>query len=209
MKKTAPFCYLLNMQKYNKNSWKQKIDPAIDKPVKFYIDFLTQLEKNPNEGRLHFPNDFIEPIIAQSGWQTAYNDDLDPRISQHSLTHKALSTILKWRHVQFYLRAFITEKFCCSDERLCLEIKADPVQMRKSLSRKTPCNRRSNPVAPRPKRVWQLQCLGNTFRKVLHGHIPASPLNSIPLEIRSFAILPINESEDRALPTMASVVHEP
>jgi hypothetical protein len=83
------------MQKYNKNSWKQKIDPAIDKPVKLYIDFLTQLGKSPNEGRLHFPNDFIEPIIDKSGWQTAYNDDLDPRISQHSLTHKALSTILK------------------------------------------------------------------------------------------------------------------
>jgi hypothetical protein len=64
------------MKKYNKNSWKQKIDPAIDKPVKLYIDFLTQLEKSPNEGRLHFPNDFIEPIIDKSGWQTAYNDDL-------------------------------------------------------------------------------------------------------------------------------------
>ena len=58
----GPFCYLLNVQKYTKNSWKQKIDPAADKPVKFYIDGLTRLEKTLNEGRLHFSNDFIEPL---------------------------------------------------------------------------------------------------------------------------------------------------
>jgi hypothetical protein len=65
------------MQKYNKNSWKQKIDPATDRLVKFYIDGLTRLEKTPNEGQLHFRNDFIESIIAKSDWQTAYNYDLE------------------------------------------------------------------------------------------------------------------------------------
>ena len=66
----------MDMQKFNKNFWKQKIDPAIDKPIKFYVRSLTQLGKTPDEGRLHFPNDFIESIIAKTGWQTSYNFDL-------------------------------------------------------------------------------------------------------------------------------------
>ena len=60
------------MQIYNKNAWNQKIGPAIDTLIKFYIDSLIQIEKNPNEGRLHFTDDFMKPIIARSGWQTAY-----------------------------------------------------------------------------------------------------------------------------------------
>lgn len=51
-----------------RKSWKQKIDPSFDKLVRIYIDFFEQLERNPQEGRLNFPPDFIEPIIQKSGW---------------------------------------------------------------------------------------------------------------------------------------------
>ncbi len=65
------------IQKDIKTAWKQKIDPAFDKLVKTYVDFLTPFEKSSREGRLNFPNDFIEPILEKSGLQNAYNQDLE------------------------------------------------------------------------------------------------------------------------------------
>lgn len=43
--------------------------------VKTYVDFLTPFEKSSREGRLNFPDDFIEPILEKSGLQNAYNQD--------------------------------------------------------------------------------------------------------------------------------------
>lgn len=45
-----------------------KIDPALSNVVRIYVDFLEQLERNSNEGRMNFPDDFVGPIIQKSGW---------------------------------------------------------------------------------------------------------------------------------------------
>ena len=65
------------IQKNIRTAWKQKIDPAFDKLIKTYVDFLTPFEKSSREGRLNFPDDFIKPILEKSGLQNAYNQDLD------------------------------------------------------------------------------------------------------------------------------------
>lgn len=65
------------LKKLNHNNYrKKKIDPAFDKLIRVYVDSLEQLERNPMEGRLNFPPDFIEPIIQKSGWQGPYDSDL-------------------------------------------------------------------------------------------------------------------------------------
>jgi len=55
---------------------RQKIDPAFNKVAKAYADFMTELERHSDEGRLNFPPDFIKPIIQKSGWQGPYDSDL-------------------------------------------------------------------------------------------------------------------------------------
>lgn len=60
----------------NKAYYHGRIDPAFDKLVRLYVDSLGQLERNPMEGKLNFPSDFIEPIIQKSGWQGPYDSDL-------------------------------------------------------------------------------------------------------------------------------------
>jgi hypothetical protein len=65
------------METFKTNTWKSKIDPAFDKIIKTYVDFLTPFGKSPREGRLNFPADFIEPVLEKSGLQNAYNQDLE------------------------------------------------------------------------------------------------------------------------------------
>ncbi len=60
-----------------KTTWKQKIDPAFDRLVKTYVDFLSPFEKSPREGRLNFPDEFIEPIIEKSDWQNTHKADIE------------------------------------------------------------------------------------------------------------------------------------
>jgi hypothetical protein len=47
------------------NNWKSKIDPAFDKVVREYVDFLGDLRGNPREGRLSIPEDVAESLAAK------------------------------------------------------------------------------------------------------------------------------------------------
>ncbi len=61
------------------SNWKQKIDPAFDKVIRTYANFMTELQRHSNEGKLNFPADFTESIIKKFGWQDnaeAANKDL-------------------------------------------------------------------------------------------------------------------------------------
>jgi hypothetical protein len=60
-----------------KTAWKQKIDPAFDTLIKFYVNSLTQFENNPREGRLNVPNDFIESIIKKFGGLDVHEMDIE------------------------------------------------------------------------------------------------------------------------------------
>lgn len=51
------------MQRHNKDSWKEKLDPAFDTFLKGYVAFLSKLESYPNEGQLAIPADLAESII--------------------------------------------------------------------------------------------------------------------------------------------------
>lgn len=67
---------------------KQKIDPAFEKLVRIYVDTLEQLERNPTEGRLNFPPDFIESIIQKSGWQGPFDSDISKASDLFTLVTK-------------------------------------------------------------------------------------------------------------------------
>lgn len=54
-----------------------KIDPALGDVVRIYVDFLGQIERNPNEGRLNFPDDFVGPVIQKSGWHDLSDDSVE------------------------------------------------------------------------------------------------------------------------------------
>jgi len=51
------------MRFYDKNSWKKKIDPAFDKPIKTYLKYLRDIEQLPNDGQVTFEDEFRELII--------------------------------------------------------------------------------------------------------------------------------------------------
>lgn len=42
------------MKNYDKNGWKEKIDPAFDKAIKNYIVLIKQIENIPNDGQIKF-----------------------------------------------------------------------------------------------------------------------------------------------------------
>lgn len=65
------------MKTHNDESWKTIIDPAFDKLVKTYIDFLTSFEKSPREGRLNFPDEFIKPILEKSDIKDTSKTDME------------------------------------------------------------------------------------------------------------------------------------
>jgi acyl carrier protein len=46
-------------------NWKSKIDPAFDKVVREYVEFLGELGANPREGRLSIPKDVAESLAAK------------------------------------------------------------------------------------------------------------------------------------------------
>jgi hypothetical protein len=54
------------MQKYNKNLWQTKIDPALNKPIKAYVTFLARLERAPHDGLPSFPDELVESITKNS-----------------------------------------------------------------------------------------------------------------------------------------------
>lgn len=64
-----------------KDTWKSKIDPAFDKVVKTYLEFLIPLEKNPREGRLNLPNDCMELL---PDFPDTYSTDIESPDSMFS-----------------------------------------------------------------------------------------------------------------------------
>lgn len=58
------------MRTYVKDSWKKKIDPFFDRPVKSYVVSLNEFERSGNEGRLNFPDDFVDTLIDNPDWQS-------------------------------------------------------------------------------------------------------------------------------------------
>jgi hypothetical protein len=54
------------MPTYVTYTWKEKIDPALVKPVKAYVTYLSLLEKAPHDGLPSFPDEFVETITEHS-----------------------------------------------------------------------------------------------------------------------------------------------
>jgi hypothetical protein len=60
---------------YGENSWKEKIDPAFDKPVKTYLKFLYQMERLPNEGEVTFNDESIELVRKNNNLKADYGTE--------------------------------------------------------------------------------------------------------------------------------------
>ncbi len=54
------------MPTYVTYRWKEKIDPALIKPIKTYVTFLGQLERAPHDGLPGFPDELVESITENS-----------------------------------------------------------------------------------------------------------------------------------------------
>lgn len=67
---------------YGENSWKKKIDPAFDKPVKTYIKFLREIECLPNEGEVTFKDESIESNIKNSNLLADYENEFETEMLQ-------------------------------------------------------------------------------------------------------------------------------
>jgi hypothetical protein len=63
------------MRHFDKDSWKKKIDPAFDKPVKTYLKFLFQVEKLPNEGEITFNDESIELVRENNNLKADYGTE--------------------------------------------------------------------------------------------------------------------------------------
>ena len=63
------------MRFYDKNSWKKKIDPAFDKPVKTYLKLLHEIERLPNDGQVTFQDEFIELISKNPNLSIDYKTE--------------------------------------------------------------------------------------------------------------------------------------
>ncbi len=63
------------MRFYDKNSWKKKIDPAFDKPIKTYLKYLREIEHLPNDGQVTFQDEFIELISKNPNLLADYNNE--------------------------------------------------------------------------------------------------------------------------------------
>ncbi len=111
------------MREFNKNNWKKKIDPTFDRFVRIYAGFLTQLEENPNKGRLNFPDDLIEPIIKKSGWQGGYSEDLKSHEDMFSYLKRAGA--LSDKEINLYFRAFESLENYDEALKICFEITKD------------------------------------------------------------------------------------
>ncbi len=62
---------------YGENSWKEKIDPAFDKPVKTYIKYLREIERLPNEGEVTFKDESIELNIKNNNLLADYENEFE------------------------------------------------------------------------------------------------------------------------------------
>lgn len=56
------------MQRYDKNSWKSKIDPAFDRPIKAYVALLDELARSKNEGQLRLPEHVRKIFLYPENW---------------------------------------------------------------------------------------------------------------------------------------------
>jgi len=60
---------------YGKDSWREKIDPAFDKPVKTFIKFLREFERLPNEGQVTFNDESIELVRKNNNLKADYGTE--------------------------------------------------------------------------------------------------------------------------------------
>jgi len=68
---------------YDKNSWKKKIDPAFDKPVKTYIKYLCKIEEElPNKGQVKFKDESIELIRKNNNLFPDYGNETGAEMFQ-------------------------------------------------------------------------------------------------------------------------------
>lgn len=67
--------YYAIMKYHDKNGWKNKIDPAFDKPIKTYINYLRQIENLPNDGQICFQDDFAELINKNPDFSASYKHE--------------------------------------------------------------------------------------------------------------------------------------
>ena len=60
---------------YDQDSWKKKIDPAFDKPVKIYLKCLNIVERLPNEGQVTFNDESIELVRKKHNLKADYGTE--------------------------------------------------------------------------------------------------------------------------------------
>ncbi len=70
------------MRPYDKNDWKKKIDPAFDKPVKTYINFLREIESLPNDGDVTFKDASVELNIKNNNLLADYENEFKTEMLQ-------------------------------------------------------------------------------------------------------------------------------
>ncbi len=70
------------MRHFNKDSWKKKIDPAFDKPIKTYLKYLHEIEDLPNDGQVTFQDEFIELISKNTNLLADYKNELKNEMLQ-------------------------------------------------------------------------------------------------------------------------------
>lgn len=70
------------MRFYDENSWKKKIDPAFDKPVKTYLKVLRKIERLPNDGQEIFNDEFSELIRKNIHLPVDYKTEFKSEILQ-------------------------------------------------------------------------------------------------------------------------------
>lgn len=70
------------MRFYDINSWKKKIDPAFDKPIKTYLRYLRKIEHLPNDGQVTFQDEFIELISKNPNLLADYTNEFKLEILQ-------------------------------------------------------------------------------------------------------------------------------
>ena len=73
------------MRFYDENSWKKKIDPAFDKPVKTYLKYLHEIEDLPNDGQVTFNDESIELLRKSTNLSADYENKFETEML-HVLT---------------------------------------------------------------------------------------------------------------------------
>ena len=114
------------MRFYDENSWKKKIDPAFDKPIKTYIKYLCKIEEElPNKGQVKFKDESIELIRKNDNLHPDYGNDSGSEMLQFTekvgvvteqelkVIFNALSAIDKYRKISAGIKkaGFVTRFF--------------------------------------------------------------------------------------------------